>query len=294
MDIGFVGLGNIGGPCARHLVEAGHTVTVADLDGGARAALVAAGATEADASELGASCEVVFLSLPSPEASAAVVDQLLANARAGLVIVDLSTNSSGATAALDERCRAAGAHYLDCPVSGGNQGAEAGDLVLMPSGDEAAFDRALPAMLAFGKDDMAYLGPSGTGTMVKLINNLVFLVGTQVFEEAYLLAAKAGLDLPRFLEVLKGSSAGLYMALAPLIANRQWEESSYDLALAEKDLRLALESGREIESPLPLTDAAHGVLAKAVGLGLGEKFFIGAFEALEHEAGFTAPRPGER
>ena len=295
MDVGFIGLGNIGGPCAGHLVEAGHRVTVFDIDEAAAGRLAQAGArAAASAAEVAGATEAVLLSLPNPEASEAVVDGdggVLATARPGLVVVDLSTNSVGTARRLNEECLQAGVHYLDCPVSGGAWAAERGDLALMPSGDESAFDSVREALVCFGKDDTKWLGPAGTGTLMKLINNQVFLVATQVFGEGYLLAAKAGLDIGDFLATLRASSAGMYMPLADMIVKRQWESSNYDLTLAEKDLRLALESAQEIGTPLPLTDAAHGVLVRAVQSGLGAKFFIGAMETLEAEAGFTAPIP---
>ena len=295
MDAGFIGLGNIGGPCARHLVEAGHRVTVFDIDEGAVDRVVQLGARAAgSAAEVAAGTEAVFLSLPTPEASEAVVagdGGLLAAARPGLVVVDLSTNSVGMARLLFERCRRAEVDYIDCPVSGGAWGADRGDLALMPSGDEAAFARVRDALVCFGKDSTEWLGPCGTGTLVKLINNQVFLVATQVFGEGYLLAAKAGLDIGSFIAVLRASSAGLYMPLADMIVKRRWESSNYDLSLAEKDLRLALESAAEIGTPLPLTEAAHRVLARSLEEGLGDKFFIGAMETLEAEAGFVAPVP---
>ena len=295
MRIGFIGLGNIGGPCARHILAGGHELTVADLDRAACQRLVDAGAIEApDPAGVADACEAVLLSLPTPEASRAVVkgpNGILTNGSAGLVVVDLSTNSAGVTKELFDACSASNVDFLDCPVSGGSMGAEAGSLTLMPSGNEAAFDRVKEVLVCFGKDETEWLGPSGTGTLVKLINNQIFLVGAQVFGEGYLMAAKAGLDLPKFLEVLRASSAGFYMALSELVVNRQWDDSTYDLSLAEKDLRLAIESALEIDTPLPLTTAAHEVLVRSMKLGLGDKFFIGAMEALEDEAGFTAPLP---
>ena len=295
MKMGFVGLGNIGGRCARHILEAGYELAVADLDAGARGRLVEAGAIEAaDPAGVAEASEAVLLSLPSPEASRAVVTGdggILSAPSPASIVVDLSTNSAGVTKELFEACAAAGVDFLDCPVSGGSMGAEAGNLTLMPSGDEAAFNRVRDVLLCFGKDETEWLGPSGTGTLIKLINNQIFLVGTQVFGEGYLMAAKAGLDLPKFLEVLRASSAGFYMPLSGLIVNRQWDDSTYDLALAEKDIRLALESAEQIGTPLPLTSAAHAVLARSVEMGLGEKFFIGALETLEEEAGFSVPAP---
>ena len=295
MRIGFVGLGNIGGRCARHILEAGYDLVVADLDREARQRLVEAGASGAsDPAELAEACDAVLLSLPSPEASLAVVtgsDGILSAGSPASVVVDLSTNSAGVTKRLLEACAAVGVDFIDCPVSGGSMGADAANLTLMPSGDEAAFNRVKEALGCFGNEETEWLGPSGTGTLIKLINNQVFLVGTQGFGEGYLMAAKAGLDLPKFLEVLRSSSAAFYMPLSELIVNRQWDDSTYDLALAEKDLRLALESAEEIGTPLPLTRAAHDVLSRSVEMGLGENFFIGALESLEAEAGFTVPVP---
>ena len=161
MDVGFIGLGNIGGPCARHLVEAGHRVTVFDIDDGAVDRAVQLGARAvASAAEVAAGAEAVFLSLPTPEASEAVVAGeagLLAACRPGLVVVDLSTNSVGMARLLFERCRRAGVDYIDCPVSGGAWGADRGDLALMPSGDEAAFARVRNALVCFGKDSTSWL-----------------------------------------------------------------------------------------------------------------------------------------
>ena len=295
MNTGFIGLGNIGAPCAMHLIAAGHRVTVADLDERARGRLTAAGAQAAQtAAEVATACDCVFLSLPTPEAVRTVVtgsQGVMGSAHEGLVIVDLSTNSVVTARGLYEQCRKAGVSYIDCPVSGGVWAADSAELSLMPSGDESAFERVRDALLCFGKGDTKWLGPSGTGTLMKLINNQVFLVATQVFQEGYLLAAKAGLDIPLFLEVLRASSAGMYMPLADMIIKRQWESSNYDLSLAEKDLRLALETAEEIGTPLPLTKAAQMVLARSVEAGLGDKFFIGAMEILEADAGFTAPIP---
>lgn len=126
MRVGFIGLGNIGGACARHVVAAGHELIVADLDRGARQRLVAAGAAEAaDPAAVADACEAVLLSLPSPEASRSVVTGpggLLAAESPASVVVDLSTNSSGVTRELHEACAASGVDFIDCPVSGGSGG----------------------------------------------------------------------------------------------------------------------------------------------------------------------------
>lgn len=164
MRIDFVGLGNIGGHCARHILTAGYELTVSDLDREARGRLVEEGAKEAvDAAGVSASSEAVLLSLPSPEASQAVVtgqDGILSADSPASVVVDLSTNSAGVTEELFEACAAAGVDFIDCPVSGGSMGAEAGALTLMPSGNEAAFDRVKDVLLCFGNEETQWLGPS--------------------------------------------------------------------------------------------------------------------------------------
>ncbi len=295
MRVGFIGLGNIGGPCARRLIDAGHDLVIVDLDADARRSLVEAGAEEAvDGAALALSVEVIILSLPSPTVSEMVVageGGILESAPEGLVVIDLSTNSVATTRRLHEVCAARGVDFIDCPVSGGRMGAEAGDLSLMPSGDEAAFERTRDLLVCFGKDATAWLGPSGTGTLMKLINNQIFLVGNQVFQEGYLLAAKAGLDIGTFMTAIRSSSGGLFAPLADLVINRQWEESSYDLALAEKDLRLVLESATDVGTPMPLTVSAQDVLSRSVEAGLGQKYFLATSETLEADAGFAAPIP---
>jgi 3-hydroxyisobutyrate dehydrogenase-like beta-hydroxyacid dehydrogenase len=295
MSIGFIGLGNIGGGCARRIIAAGMDVIAHDLNDDVLASLVEQGAQAASTpADVAADASVIYLSLPSPEASLAVVagdNGLLQTASPETVIVDLSTNSLASTRALAQQCDAVGVHYLDAPVSGGAGAAESGELTVMASGSTAGYERAKASMLTFARDDTSLLGPSGTGTLLKLINNQIFLVGSQVFGEGYLLAAKAGLDVDQFLTVLKTSSGAMMAPLADLVVGRHWDSSTYDLSLAAKDLRLVLESSRDIHTPMPLTEAASGVLQQSLELGLGDSFFLRSFEALEHSAGFVAEPP---
>jgi 3-hydroxyisobutyrate dehydrogenase len=292
MNVGFIGLGNIGGACAQHLAASEFKLWVHDLNAQAGEALVAAGATWAEScTAIAEACDVIFTSLPGPAQVESVLFGKNAIAQAGrdVVVVDLSTISLSAARSHYQRARESGFAYLDCPVSGGVWAIAERQLSLMPSGDRSAFDRALPAMQVFGRDDTQFLGEAGTGTLIKLINNQLFLVGGQVFQEGYLLAAKAGLDIRQFVEVVRGSSGGMYAPLASMVTQRQWQESSYDLALAEKDLYLALQSARDLQAPLPLTQAAHQTLLAAQAQGLGENFFLATMEALEQGANFTAP-----
>src|SRR5688572_8593847 len=207
--IGFIGTGTIGAPMAKRLLDAGHALVVCDRAPAAAAPLVAAGAKRAATPrEVAAACRVVFTSLPGPAEVAEVAtgaDGLLAGARAGDVHVDLSTSAWDAVRALAEREAAAGVHLVDAPVSGGAIGAVQGTLTVMASGERAAFERVQPLLGAFGRH-VFYLGESGSGTLSKLVNNAIFLCGGLLVQETFALAAKAGLDTERLLEVVQKSS----------------------------------------------------------------------------------------
>lgn len=292
MKTGFIGIGNIGKPCARHILEKGFELVIHDLDKEAAAPLLEQGGQWADdAQTLAAQCDVVILSLPGPAQVGVVVageNGLLDGARPGTVIVDLSTVALTTTRDMHNLCDRKGVHYLDCPVSGGNIFAEMGELTLMPAGEQSAFEKAKPLLQAFGKEP-EWLGESGTGTLVKLINNQVFLCSALLFQEGLALAAKAEMDLEQFYKVLKNSSAGFYMPLASMIMKHQWEESNYDLLLAEKDVGLALETARSLECSMPVTAASHQTYVRALADGLGKKFFLATMETVAKEAGIEIP-----
>lgn len=294
--VGFIGTGTIGRPIARRLQGAGHDLVVHDALPAATASLVEAGAERADSSAAVAdACRVVFTSLPGPPEVEAVVTGergLLAGARAGDVHVDLSTSSFEAVRRLFAVEAEAGVHLVDAPVSGGVMGAEQGTLAVMASGDREAFDRVEPLLAAFSKSAF-HLGEPGTGTLTKLVNNGIFLCGGVLVQEALVLAARAGLDTARLLEVLKVSSAGVYTALAPLFLGRDFDDVTFKLEIAEKDVALALESARELGVPMPMTEAGHAVYRRARDEGRGDKVFYATLETLEAAAGTRVPAPGE-
>jgi 3-hydroxyisobutyrate dehydrogenase len=293
--LGFIGVGTIGAPMAKRLLDAGHALVVCDKSEAATAPLVAAGATRARAPrEVAAACRVVFTSLPGPadvDAVATGADGILAGARPGDVHVDLSTSALGAVRALAAREAAAGVHLVDAPVSGGAMGAAQGTLTVMASGDRGAFERVEPLFGAFGRN-VFYLGASGNGTLTKLVNNAIFLCGGLLLQESFAMAAKAGLEPTRLLEVVQKSSGAAYAGVAKLLLGRGFDNAFFQLALAEKDVGLALASGRELGVPMPVTQAAHETYARALAMGLGPKLFAATLLAIEDAAGVTVPKLG--
>jgi 3-hydroxyisobutyrate dehydrogenase-like beta-hydroxyacid dehydrogenase len=291
-EIGFVGTGTIGAPMARRLLAAGHALVACDLDPAALAPVLEAGASRAASPrEVASRCEVVFTSLPGPAEVEAVVlgeDGLLAGAGPGAVHVDLSTSSVPAVRRLAEAEASAGVALVDAPVSGGRAGAEQGTLTVMASGDREAFERVSPLFDAFAKS-VFHLGESGSGTLVKLVNNAIFLCAGLVAQEGFVLGAKAGLDPARLLEVLKQSSGGMYAGLIEMTLRRGFDDVFFSLALAEKDVSLAVASAKEAGSPVRVIEAAHDLYARALRRGLGDKVFFSTLLELEEEAGVRVP-----
>ena len=293
--VGFVGTGTIGAPMARRLLDAGHALVVCDRVPAATAPLVAAGATLATSPrEVAAACRIVFTSLPGPREVDEVATGragLLEGARAGDVHVDLSTSAFDAVRALAAREATAGVALVDAPVSGGAHGAAQGTLTVMASGEQSAFERVEPLLGAFGKN-VFYLGESGNGTLTKLVNNAIFLCGGLLVQETFALAAKAGLDPNRLLEVVQKSSGAAYAGLAKLLLGRGFDNAFFSLALAEKDVGLALASAEGLGVPMPVIEAAHATYARALELGLGKKLFAATLLAIEDAAGVEVPKLG--
>jgi 3-hydroxyisobutyrate dehydrogenase-like beta-hydroxyacid dehydrogenase len=289
--VGFVGTGNIGSPMAHQMLAAGHDLTVCDVSQNNARTLVDAGATwNASPSEIASSCEVVFTSLPGPAQLDAVSELICERPAAGLVHVDLSTISLQAAQRVKRVESDAGVSFIDCPVSGGAVLAARGKLTLMASGDQAAFERAEPILKALG-EKIFYLGEeTGTGTLFKLINNAIFLCAGQLAQEGLVLGAKAGLDLARLVEILKVSSSGMYTGMGPAALSRAFEVEGFTMALAEKDVGLALATAAELGVPMPSTTAGHATYKKGVETGNGEKLFTATLQTLEAAAGIELPK----
>jgi 3-hydroxyisobutyrate dehydrogenase-like beta-hydroxyacid dehydrogenase len=294
-SIGFIGTGTMGRPISRRLLEAGHELVVFDVIAEASAPLVEDGALLAESpTQVAEACRIVFTSLPGPaEVEDAVTGPqgILIGAREGDIHVDLSTNAYEAIRRLHELESRAGVQLIDAPVSGGVAGAERGTLAVMASGDRAAFERIEPILLAFSKK-VFHLGEVGTGTLTKLVNNLIFLCGGILVQEGLVLAAKAGLDSAQLLGVLKESSASAYTGLAGLFLGRDFENAIFKLGIAEKDVALALESARELGVPMPMTEAGHAVYQRAREGGLGDEVFYATLKTLEEAAGVENSESG--
>ena len=291
-QIGFIGVGNIGNPMARQMIAAGHSLVVFDLRSETMENLLELGADAgASAADVASRCSVVFTSLPGPvevDAAVAGAEGILSGASAGDIHVDLSSNSITAVQRLAALEAEHGVTYIDAPVTGGVTGAEAGTLTVLGSGEEQAFERVRPLLDAIGAN-VFHLGEAGTGCLFKLINNVIILCGNQIVQEALVLGVKAGLDPENLSEKLRLGTARPYMGLAPYLLGRRFENPSFTLKLAEKDVSLALEAARANHVPMPVANAAHQTYLRALAAGLGELSFLATLEALEAGANTKIP-----
>src|SRR5262245_14867230 len=201
-ELGFIGLGQMGRPMVRRLLDAGHTVHVHSRSPGPIDEMVALGAVAAgSAGEVARRADIIMTALPTPADVDSVDDGLLSAARDGQLVIEHSTirptHARRWATAFGER----GARYLDAPVSGGPPGAAAGTLTVMVGGEQDAFDSALPILQTFGSV-IALRGPSGSGEQVKLVNQLLVAIHAMASAEAASFGSAMGADLHPTLDLV--------------------------------------------------------------------------------------------
>jgi 2-hydroxy-3-oxopropionate reductase len=287
--IGFIGLGVMGAPMARNLVNAGHDVVVhsrtqRDVEGAAWADSPRAVAEQAD---------VIVTMLPDSPQVEEVVGEVLAGARAGSLIVDMSTISPVVTRELATAANEQGVGYVDAPVSGGDVGACEATLSIMAGGSDEDFARANPIFEALGKT-IVHVGPVGAGQVVKACNQVVVALTIEAVSEALVLGSKAGVDPATIIEVLSGGLAGNKVMT---VRGRNFLEHDFEpgfrIDLHHKDLGIALSTGRELGVPLPATAAVNEMLSALRAKGLGDRdhsaLLTHVEELAQHSIGAPAP-----
>ena len=288
MKVGFIGLGHMGNPMARNLIAGGQELVVHDIDPAAAANLIELGATWADSPrEVASQCGVVFTSLPGPrqvDEVALAADGLHAGAAAGMVHVDLSSNSISAVRRLAALAAQRGIGFLDAPVSGGTRGAEAATLAVMVGGDTATFEQVKPLFDLIGKN-VFHLGDVGNGTMLKLTNNILALGATVLLQECLVLGTKAGLDAQTMHKVWSASSGAGQAAAVPRVLARQFDNPFFSLELSAKDIGLCLEAARDLQVPMGVGSAIDQVFRRSLVKGYGNKSWFATLLTIEQEAG---------
>jgi 3-hydroxyisobutyrate dehydrogenase len=256
MKIGFVGIGNIGRHLATNLISAGFDVTVFDLDSSAVERLVQVGATGASSPrEVASLCDTVFTCLPSVKAITQVVtgaDGLVHGFRAGSVWIDMSTNDLHELQRLAEILAEKGVATLEAPVTGGAHNAESATITILVGGDEQIYRNHASAFAAMG-GRVFYIGELGKASIIKVITNMLAFIHIAATAEAYMLAAKGGIDLRLAWEVIKASSGNSFIheTESTTILSGSYD-IGFSLDLSCKDLGFATQLGREFGVPLEI------------------------------------------
>jgi 2-hydroxy-3-oxopropionate reductase len=273
-------LGTMGSRMASNLLRAGYKPVVYDIVHDAIANLERDGAIPASTPrEVAEKSDIVFLSLPdSPDVFQVATgpDGIKPGSHAGLVVVDLSTVAPSTPQRMAAEFEPLGVTWLDAPVSGGPNGAEAATLTIMIGGDRPAFERCKPVLALLGKN-LEYMGASGMGATTKIVNNFAAGINIIATSEAFTLGVAAGIDARRLFEVLRTSSSGSWVMenLVPgvLLSNRLSEEPAarFALRLMHKDLRLAVATASALKVPFAAGTLAEQMFAIAEGQGWGNQ-----------------------
>ena len=300
MKIGFIGLGTMGASIAMNAIKAGHDLVVYDLSADAARPHLDAGAVWADGPRaVAAETEVIFTSLPDPaevEAVALGEGGLIEGLQSGQAYFDLSTNSPTLVRQIHEAFLSHRVQTLDAPVSGGPDGAKSGRLAIWVGGDEATFERCLPALTSMG-DQPYYVGPIGAGSVAKLVHNCSGYILQTALAETFTMGVKAGVDPEALWQAVRQGALGrrrTFDALSRQYLARKFDPPDFALALARKDFGLAVDVGREYGVPMRLATLTLQELTEAVNRGWGGRDSRAAMLLQEERAGIEVAIPVER
>jgi 3-hydroxyisobutyrate dehydrogenase len=274
MQVGFIGLGTMGGAMAANVARAGFQVTAWNRTPGRAAELGELGVALADrpADVAAASDAVITIVSDTPDVEAVLFgpDGVAGGAAAGCLVVDMSTIAPSATREFAARLAGSGVRMLDAPVSGGSEGARKGTLSIFVGGEAADLEEARPVLAAMGTT-ITHLGPIGAGQAAKAVNQVILAGGYLGVAEGIVLAMKAGLDVEGVVAALSGGAAQSWV-----LANRSGRMLDNDyplgfkLALHRKDLGIALQLARETGTVLPISALVEQLEAGLIGKGHGD------------------------
>ncbi|WP_342757803.1 2-hydroxy-3-oxopropionate reductase [Kineothrix sedimenti] len=274
MRIGFIGLGIMGKPMVNNLLKAGHEVIVYDVIQENVDAAVGAGAASANSSKnVAEQCNLIITMLPnSPHVKSVVLGEngVLAGAKEGTVLVDMSSIAPLASQELCKACAEKGVRMIDAPVSGGEPKAVDGTLSIMAGGEKEVFDQVYDILMAMGASAV-HCGDIGAGNTTKLANQIIVALNIAAVSEALMLSTRAGVDPIKVFDAIKGGLAGstVMNAKVPMITDGNFNPG-FKIDLHIKDLNNALETGHGVGAPLPFTAQVMEILQNLHMDGLGQ------------------------
>jgi 3-hydroxyisobutyrate dehydrogenase/2-hydroxy-3-oxopropionate reductase len=289
--LGFLGLGIMGYPMARHLIGAGHQVALWS-NTAAKAQQLASEAKGGVAcrtpKDVAARSECIFLCVGDTEMSRHVIlgpKGIIEGVKKGSVVADASTVAPSVSREIGKALARKGVDFLDAPCTGSKPGAESGNLTFMIGGKQKVFEKVKPFFEPMGKR-LYYCGSAGMGLHAKLSQNLILSNILMAFNEGMVLATKAGVDPKLMLEVLENSAAksGLIAFKAPYVFRRDFAPN-FSVKWMHKDIGLMLDSAKELNVPVPLTSLTRQMFQAAISTGSGEEDICSTIKVLENWAG---------
>lgn len=284
--IGFIGTGIMGKPMAQNLQAAGHTLYFSEHRSPAPQDLLGNnGIACPDLKSVAEACEFIILMVPdTPQVEEVLFGEkgVAEGVGEGKLVIDMSSISPIATKEFARKIEAAGARYLDAPVSGGEVGAKGGTLSIMVGGEQESFDRAMPLFEIMGKN-ITLVGSNGDGQTCKVANQIIVALNLQAVSEALVFASRAGADPARIREALMGGFAS--SKILEVHGERMLKgtfDPGFRIALHQKDLNLALSGAREMGMALPNTAITQQLFSSCTALGGADWDHSALIKATEH------------
>ena len=277
MRLGFVGLGIMGAPMALNLIKGGHELTVWNRTAAACEPLQQAGAKVADTpAAVARDCDITFAMLSDPEAARAVAlgpDGICDGLAAGRSYIDMSTVDAATSGRISKAVAACGGRFLEAPVSGTRGPAEQGTLIILAAGDESLYKEAAEALDLMGKK-RTFAGEVGQGARLKLVVNMIMGGMMSAFCEGLTLARESRLDTTELLDILDAGALGnpMFRGKGPQMLADSFAVA-FPLKHMQKDLRLALELGHDLQVKLPTAGTANDAFVRALAAGDGDLDF---------------------
>lgn len=297
MKVGFIGLGIMGKPMAKHLINKGFETYLLDLNKTAVNELVELGGYACDSNkEIAEKCNVIFTMLPAAKHVSQVLfaeDGIAANGQTETIVIDMSSVSPEDSKSFAAELKKYEMHFIDAPVSGGEPMAIEGRLSIMAGGEEEQFNKVLPLFQAMG-ENIVHVGDVGAGSATKLANQILVSIHLAALSEACVFASKSGIDLNKMYEAIHGGLAGSAVmdAKMPLIINRNFEPGGR-IEINYKDLTNVQSSAEAIGVPLPVTKLVKEVFSSEIANGhakMDHSFIIDFFERM---ANHQIPKGGK-
>lgn len=297
MRIGFIGLGIMGKPMAKHVINAGYETYLLDLNRDAVNELVEIGGKPSYSNkEIAENSDVIFTMLPAAKHVEQVLfadDGLAKSASANTIIIDMSSISPEESRSFYSRLKEYQIDFIDAPVSGGEPMAIEGTLSIMAGGDEEPFNQVKPILETMGSN-IVHVGDSGAGSVAKLANQILVSIHLAALSEAAVFASKSGIDLNKLYEAINSGLAGSAVmdAKMPMIINRDFEPGGR-IEINFKDLTNIQSSANSIGLPLPITNLVKDIFSSEIANGNAKKDHSHIINFFEKMGNHQIPKGGK-